>query len=534
MTRRIFCKVLLVVVAIFGLLVLSGVLSAQGSSEDAFDRVREVQERNTGWLMAMDGVEGTAIGLGTNGRSVINVFTARQGVAGIPQELEGVPVQVVVTGKFYALVDPEARFTRPVPIGVSTGHPAITAGTIGCRVTDGTDVFALSNNHVYAATNFLDCTPSLPLWDCVVGDPVIQPGTFDSGLSPVDDIGTLFDFEPIDFSGGNNTIDAAIALSTTSLLGNATPENGYGVPRSGTVRARLLQNVKKYGRTTGLTSGYVAGVNATVDVCYDNKCTLVARFVKQIIIGPAEFSLPGDSGSLIVSNGGRNDGKAVGLLFAGSENWTIANPIRPVLERFGVTIDDSEGPPPPGNDPPIVSITSPVNDDIFDSGATIPFVGTATDTEDGDITANLVWTSSIDSMIGTGGSFFEILNDGTHTITASVTDTGGKTSSASISITVGTPTEVTVTGIELPTMQAGTSVSVTITGSGFAAGADVTFENGSGPAPTASVTSVSTTEIKATVTAKSGGPPRDRVWDVRVTNPDGSTDVLVGGFTVKP
>ena len=60
MTRRIFCKVLLVVVAVFGLLVLSGVLSAQGRSEDAFERVRDVQERNTDWLMAMNGVEGTA------------------------------------------------------------------------------------------------------------------------------------------------------------------------------------------------------------------------------------------------------------------------------------------------------------------------------------------------------------------------------------------------------------------------------------------------------------------------------------------
>jgi hypothetical protein len=40
--------------------------------------------------------------------------------------------------------------------------------------------------------------------------------------------------------------------------------------------------------------------------------------------------------------------------------------------------------------------------------------------------------------------------------------------------------------------------------------------------------------ITALITAKDGGPPRNRVWDVRVTNPDGSSGVLTGGFTVTP
>ncbi len=94
--------------------------------------------------------------------------------------------------------------------------------------------------------------------------------------------------------------------------------------------------------------------------------------------------------------------------------------------------------------------------------------------------------------------------------------------------------EVTVASIALNTIAAGTTIDVTITGSGFVAGANVTFENGSGPTPTASnvVVSGDGTSITATVATKSGGPPRNRVWDVRVTNPDGSFGVLVGGFTV--
>lgn len=90
-----------------------------------------------------------------------------------------------------------------------------------------------------------------------------------------------------------------------------------------------------------------------------------------------------------------------------------------------------------GNTAPEVVISSPDNGATFESGVTISFVGTATDTEDGDLTSSLVWTSSIAGQIGTGGSFSVVLSDGSHTITASATDTGALTSSDSVTITVG-------------------------------------------------------------------------------------------------
>ena len=350
MTRRIFCKVLLVVVAIFGLLVLSGVLSAQGRSDWAFEHVKDVQERHTDRLMAINGVVGTAIGLGQNERLAIKVLLEKPGVGGIPAALEGVPVQPVITGKIYALpkpdkpgkppkpepeepVDPTSRFDRPVPIGVSTGHPNITAGTIGCRVTDGSNVYALSNNHVYADEN-----------EASIGDNVLQPGAYDGGVDPDDSIGTLDAFVEIDFDSGDNIVDAAIALSSTENLGNATPSDGYGTPKSETTSALINQSVKKYGRTTGLTKGRVYALSATVDVGYGEG--KVARFVGQIIITPGGFSAGGDSGSLIVADGkGRNkadDRKPVGLLFAGSQVITVANQIDAVLSAFNVTIDGEQ------------------------------------------------------------------------------------------------------------------------------------------------------------------------------------------------
>jgi hypothetical protein len=221
-----------------------------------------------------------------------------------------------------------------VPIGVSTGHPAITAGTIGCRVKKNNKVYALSNNHVYADQN-----------EASINDAVIQPGTFDGGSSTADDIGTLSAFVPIVFTtSANNVVDAAIALSPTGLLGNATPSDGYGTPES-TIENNpsITQKVMKYGRTTRLTKGSIAGLNGTFNINYGGG--KIARFVNQIAIQPGSFSAGGDSGSLIVVDGkGRdkaNKGKPVGLLFAGSILITIANPIDAVLGAFGVTIDDT-------------------------------------------------------------------------------------------------------------------------------------------------------------------------------------------------
>lgn len=93
----------------------------------------------------------------------------------------------------------------------------------------------------------------------------------------------------------------------------------------------------------------------------------------------------------------------------------------------------------PVNQTPTVDITSPGNGDSFANGATIDFAGTATDFEDGTLTANIAWTSSIDGSIGNGGSFSVSLSDGAHTITAEVTDSGTVTGSDSVSITVGDP-----------------------------------------------------------------------------------------------
>lgn len=93
----------------------------------------------------------------------------------------------------------------------------------------------------------------------------------------------------------------------------------------------------------------------------------------------------------------------------------------------------------PTNTPPTVNISAPSNGGTFADGATVTFTGTASDPEDGSLTSSIVWTSSLQGSIGTGGTFSRTLNSGTHTIVATATDSGTLAGSASVTITVGTP-----------------------------------------------------------------------------------------------
>jgi hypothetical protein len=339
----------------------SALAAPPNGSPPGLDVAKAALERNGAGLLAIPGAVGYGITQGNNGQAVITVFTGRPLIRGVPVTLDGVPVNALFTGQFYALappvcggppsqrpdhcfdteptIDPTARFDRPVPIGVSTGHPAITAGTIGARVVDSSgNIYALSNNHVFSNSN-----------DAFLGDDIYQPGPYDGG-SVSDVYASLFDFEIIDFNGANNTMDAAIAGTDSSLLGNGTPSDGYGTPASTTTTAALGVSVQKYGRTTGFTQGNVEAIDVTVNVCYEgsSQCTKLATFVDQIIISDGQFSAGGDSGSLIVTTDGN---LPVALLFAGSSSYTIASPIDVVLNRFNVTIDGEDvTPPPPAGD----------------------------------------------------------------------------------------------------------------------------------------------------------------------------------------
>ena len=91
----------------------------------------------------------------------------------------------------------------------------------------------------------------------------------------------------------------------------------------------------------------------------------------------------------------------------------------------------------PADDGPNVTITAPANGSSFNSGDLVTFTGTAIDPQDGDISASISWSSSVDGSLGTGASVAtSSLSVGNHTITASATDSTSLVGTDQISITI--------------------------------------------------------------------------------------------------
>jgi hypothetical protein len=223
---------------------------------------------------------------------------------------------------------------RPLRPGVSIGHVGVTAGTLGAFVTRagpegaGRHLYALSNYHVLAGSP--EARP---------GDVVLQPGPADGGLAPGDRIGELTQVVDLDTLEPSYT-DAAIARLDRVPVDFEYPVVGRVVK---TARALGGEIVGKVGRTTAITRGRVTAIELDdVIVGYEDLGAL--NFDDQIEIeslddGP--FSRGGDSGALVY----REDGVALGLLFAGSESGgrsgkglTYANPIDQVLDILGVEL----------------------------------------------------------------------------------------------------------------------------------------------------------------------------------------------------
>ena len=127
---------------------------------------------------------------------------------------------------------------------------------------------------------------------------------------------------------------------------------------------------------------------------------------------------------------------------------------------------------------------------------------------------------------------------GVYTFTYKANDGTLDSNVATVTITVNPPPIVTVsvTGINPNVVRQNSGVQAfVITGTGFANGASVTFVNGGGTVPRVmNVTWNSSTQLTANVQIGADRRHRTRVWDVRVTNPDGTSGVGVKLLTITP
>ena len=226
----------------------------------------------------------------------------------IPDEIEGVPTDVVETGTFAIgrkFPPIYQRRVRPAPAGVSIGHYEVSAGTFGALVRQGGDDFILSNNHVLANEN-----------RGAVGDPILQPGRYDGGRPDRDTIAQLAGFVRLDADAAN-VVDGALA--SPIVRDDVAPEILHIGRVQGDTEPDIDMAVRKSGRTTRLTEGRITATDVTLRVGYSDGSLV---FTDQFLVSArGGFSGPGDSGSLVVDKNNR----AVGLLFAGSPITTVAN-----------------------------------------------------------------------------------------------------------------------------------------------------------------------------------------------------------------
>ena len=147
------------------------------------------------------------------------------------------------------------------------------------------------------------------------------------------------------------------------------------------------------------------------------------------------------------------------------------------------------------DEPPAVAILSPPGGSSINQATLIGFLGVATDAVDGNLAAGLVWQSTLDGGIGAGGQFQRTLSPGSHTITASVTNSLGLEGSDSIDLTITaagcsdhvalnqeiSDTQVVEAGVDLTTWP---GFSVTGTGNAtLRAGTVIVLHDGSSVAP---------------------------------------------------
>jgi hypothetical protein len=239
-----------------------------------------------------------------------------------PAVVPGVTPSVPIPG---LSVEELRSYARPVLGGMSGANWRFGIGTISVTATDvgypGV-TFALSCNHVLAGLN-----------QFALGDPMLQPAPADGGRWPLAAGGQLARYVPMRFDGQPNQVDAAVAY----LPGGAPRGVVTWLGSVPSVRARAGltpgEAVQKVGRSTGLTSARILGVDALVWVNYQlTGLGGRALLSDQILTTPC--AAYGDSGSLLVDG----ERRGIGVLDAGSTMCTVFSSLELVQQELGIVV----------------------------------------------------------------------------------------------------------------------------------------------------------------------------------------------------
>jgi extracellular elastinolytic metalloproteinase len=232
------------------------------------------------------------------------------------------------------------------------------------------------------------------------------------------------------YYGQDSSCDYATGSATSGTL--TSPEIS-GITASSTLDFDYYRVVESYSGAYDKTEvAIVSGGSATTVWALDSSTASTAAWQAAPTISLASYA-----GQVIQIRFTFDSGDGVSNNFTG---WLVDD-----------VVVSGESPCGGNNTPPVVNISSPSDPTTVIEGDSVTFTATANDAEDGDLTASLGWSSNLDGNIGSGGSFSTTaLSIGTHTITASATDSGNLTGSDTVTVTVNpcTPQPVADAGAD--------------------------------------------------------------------------------------
>lgn len=481
----------------------------------------------------------------------------------------GIKVAVIDTGIDYRHPELRAAYAGgydfvngdPNPMD-DNGHGTHVAGTIAAALNNSGVVGVAPGVELYAL-KVLDRNGSGYLWDIIAAlnwacgdnpENIVVQITNNSYGSPVDDTSGFLQ-SAFDLSYSNPWEDwnlLHVAAAGNSGITDETVDNvefpakynsviAVAATDQGNNRA-YFPSIKKYSSTGEAVELAAPGIDILSTYLHRSyawgsgtsmACPHVVGTAALVMASPETVSrdLNGDDTYEINGDGTWSNIEVRALLQATADDLGTTG--KDNIYGYGLVDADEAASLPAGtNSPPVADAGGPY---AGTTNIAITFDGSGSNDPDGD-PLTYAWNFG-DGSTGTGVNPTHVYTSGgTYFVTLVVND-GEMNSEPSTTEAVisEAPNGVLVEQIQPNNVDEGGSTLVTISGSGFQSGATVILQGGEGPTPKVSeILVVDSNTITATISTKSGGPPRARYWDVRVTNPDTSTGVLPDGFIVMP
>lgn len=316
------------------------------------NEIKRLKSSKEGDLLKLKGVTGVGVGEKITkgertGETCIRVYVKKKlpkskltSAQTIPSEINGVPTDVIEKEfvLHYAVKEESLRLKAdtgtydPLTGGISIGpcrsiDGYVYVGTLGLVVEDNDsgNKMMLSNFHVMCVDDG---------WSA--GNDQCQPSRVDGGSCPANTVGSIARAS----IGGQ--VDAAVAWidgrGSNCDIVDIGSVNGTALPVDN-------EAVRKRGRTTELTYGFVDDISLTVAIDYEDGIGVVT-LTNQIGIEvdssqSTQFGNNGDSGSVVVNQ----SNEVIGLYFAGTPDgsYGVANPIDAVFSALNIRLCEATG-----------------------------------------------------------------------------------------------------------------------------------------------------------------------------------------------